>query len=232
MLCYNLSNVVAYSDVLDGLLVTGISTDIDPFFYGEKIAHKATNPRPKKTQFEWAITKKMLDMNKPVLGINNGMQIINVVMGGTLCQTLSVEPQDAYNHQQQTPLIFPHHEVILDKNTNLYEYIGEACSNAGAEDGAPQSIILETNSYHRQAIKTLGARLRAGAISRDNVVESIESTELRFCVGVQWNAEFFVTAADRALFKAFIVAAAGGEKAPPAKTKGKAKVANSARQVA
>jgi putative glutamine amidotransferase len=206
MLCYNLSNVETYSRVLDGLLVAGVSADIDPVFYGENV-HKTTNSRPKKTQFEWAISKRMIDMNKPVLGINTGMQIINVVQGGTLCQNFAEERRDAYNHQQQAPLIFPHHEVIINKATKLCGYIGDFASNRATplrEDST--SIVIETNSYHRQVIKTLGERLKESAVSPDNVIESIESTELDFCVGVQWNAEFFVTAADRAIFSAFIAA--------------------------
>jgi len=66
----------------------------------------------------------------------------------------------------------------------------------------------KVNSLHHQAVGELGERLAVTGRARDGIVESIEATDNRFVIGVQWHAECLVARADQAaLFRAFVQAA-------------------------
>jgi putative glutamine amidotransferase len=74
------------------------------------------------------------------------------------------------------------------------------------------------NSFHHQAVDTLGERLTITARAEDGTVEAFESAGNRFVVGVQWHAECLVDHDEQAaLFAALVdasaerAAAIGGE---------------------
>ncbi len=48
--------------------------------------------------------------------------------------------------------------------------------------------------------------LGGSSIALGGVIEGIELPGHRFCLGVQWHPEYFVTDADRKIFEAFITA--------------------------
>lgn len=207
LLCYNTSSLETYADLLDGLLLAGVSFDIDPALYGETTRHKTTIIRPERTQFEWAITKLMLDRNKPVLGLTAGMQLINVILGGTLYQHILEEVPGAENHTQDSPLLTLQHAVTIDSASEMAAAIRtyDATYARSLETPAGE-LCVETNSYHHQCVKKLGTSLKAVACTKDGIVEAIESEALRFCWGIQWNAEFLLTPVDYAIFKTFVEA--------------------------
>ena len=64
------------------------------------------------------------------------------------------------------------------------------------------------NSAHHQAVKDPGAGVAVNAVAPDGVIEGIEAPDYRFCLGVQWHPEFAISAADQAIFRAFVAAAA------------------------
>ncbi len=209
MLCYNASNIGKYIDVLDGILVAGSAFDIDPSLYGERERHKTTISRPMRTQFEWAIIKKMMDRDKAILGISGGMQLLNVIDGGTLYQHVPEGLPNALNHTQYKAMTYPHHDVEIFPESILYQEIFQYDEVFATSVSQPASGALRVpvNSYHHQGVKRLGRHFHVVAKTSDGLIEAIESTQLRFCVGVQWNAEFCLTPADWALFRAFIAAA-------------------------
>lgn len=206
LLCYNLSNIAQYVRILDGLLIAGVAFDIDPVLYGEDFRHKTTVTRPSRTQFEWAMTQKMMDQNKPILGITGGMQLINVMLGGTLIQHILEEVPSAEIHTQNTLLVYPQHTVEIHEGTEFYKEICQFDSSYtdSIKNRHKNVLCIQTNSYHHQSIKKIGQNLRITAQTRDGIIEGIESTFFRFCKGVQWNAEFLMTPVDMALFKAFV----------------------------
>ena len=63
---------------------------------------------------------------------------------------------------------------------------------------------IQVNSAHHQAVKELGKNLIISGLARDGIVESIESTEHDWCIGVQWHPEFLITKADKLLISSFI----------------------------
>ena len=51
-----------------------------------------------------------------------------------------------------------------------------------------------------------GPRAVVNAVAPDSVIEGIEASGARFCIGVQWHPEFFIDAGDRRIFDALIAA--------------------------
>jgi putative glutamine amidotransferase len=73
--------------------------------------------------------------------------------------------------------------------------------------GGEQAAV---NSFHHQAVDTLGAGLVAVAHAPDGVVEAIEATDRRHYRGVQWHAETLVDRpAHLSLFAGLVAAATG-----------------------
>ena len=110
-----------------------------------------------------------------MLGICRGSQVLNVAFGGTLYQDIEAMHEGAQQHNQE--------EVTP----------GATCHRIKIEDG---SILAElygaearVNSFHHQAVKDLGAGLKATAHAYDGIVEGFQAEDYPFVVGVQWHPE-------------------------------------------
>ena len=187
---HDIKNVKLFINTLDGLLITGGNFDIDPNIFGASNIHKSINLKKHRTNFEMAITKLMLNKNKPVLGICGGEQLINVLYKGTLIQHIPDEINLPLEHEQRNPRNEAGHEVEILKNTKLYSIV--------------KSKKLEVNSAHHQAIKKPGKGLIVNALSSDGVIEGIEDPNKNFCIGVQWHPEFFINDGDKKIIKYFV----------------------------
>src|SRR5262249_6001936 len=97
----DLSCLDNYLDRISGLLNTGGAFDIPPAAYGQSSREGMGITKPPRTSFELALTRAALDRNLPVLGICGGMQLLNVVLGGTLIQDISREVPNAHEHEQR-----------------------------------------------------------------------------------------------------------------------------------
>ena len=194
-LIHDLNLVEDYLSLIDGLLITGGEHDVDPALYGVQERHPTVLVKPQRTNFEMAITRAALEKNMPVLGICGGQQLINVALGGTLIQHIPDEHLESLDHNQGDIRHEPCHPVKILKNTMLDQIIGK-------ED-------LAVNSIHHQAVKDLGQGVAANAIASDGIIEGIEATKYKFCLGIQWHPEFNVSTQDASVFKAFIEATRG-----------------------
>jgi putative glutamine amidotransferase len=181
-----------YLDRLDGVVVTGGAFDIDPALFGAAERHPTVTTKDRRTSFELALTSGALDRDLPVLGICGGQQLLNVALGGSLIQHIPDEVADALTHEQKTPRDQTSHPVAVVEGTRLHAIVGRT--------------EIAVNSTHHQAVKTVGAHLVVDAVAPDGVIEGIEDPRRRFCLGVQWHPEYRITAADTALFAAFIAA--------------------------
>jgi putative glutamine amidotransferase len=65
---------------------------------------------------------------------------------------------------------------------------------------------MRVNSSHHQAVLNPGAHAVVNAVAPDSVIEGIEDSRFRFCLGVQWHPEFFIEPGDRRIFDALIAA--------------------------
>jgi putative glutamine amidotransferase len=182
----------AYLERISGVLVTGGAFDIPPESYGEKASEAIGVLKPSRTSFEAGLTRAALDRNLPVLGICGGMQLLNVVLGGTLIQDIRTELPQAYEHEQRHDRHQPHHPVDVKDGTLLSELLGKG-----------QVMV---NSTHHQAPKTVGEKVVIGAVAPDGIIEAIEAPSYHFALGVQWHPELLMSSipVHFTLYKTFV----------------------------
>jgi putative glutamine amidotransferase len=181
------------ADGLDGLLLTGSHSDVDPQRYGESPRPGLGPLSPLREQQDWAWLETVFERGLPVLGICYGCQVLNVFLGGSLYQDIPSEVPGAVDHDPETPPTQPAHEVRLHEDSMLYRWIGRS--------------RLMVNSSHHQGIKTLGPRVRPVAWSPDGLVEAFESIDSNPPLwGIQWHPEWMVghDRAARAIFEMFV----------------------------
>ena len=188
-LFHTLSNVRDLVGLIDAVIITGGNFDINPSFYGEKNTHSRSIKKT-RSSFEKNICEACLKHNIPILGICGGQQLLNVCCGGTLIQDIKKFKDNALNHEQINPRNQTSHSVKLNKQTKLFKIINQS--------------KIQVNSAHHQAVNQLGKNLVISSVASDGIIESIESTEHDWCIGVQWHPEFLITKADKLLISNFI----------------------------
>jgi putative glutamine amidotransferase len=175
---------------VDGLLVSG-GRDIDPARYGAQ-AHPALGAgSAHRDAAEIPLVAGALERGLPVLGICRGMQVLNIVRGGTLHQDISAFPPEARDHtggdletyeaacvaalgRGEAPE-HPSHAIRLRPDSVLGRILGPAA---------------EVNSYHHQAIDRLGSGVEAVAWADDGIIEAIELPDAAaLAAGVQWELQ-------------------------------------------
>ncbi len=185
----------AYLDRIDALVVTGGAFDVDPALYGDGERHATVTLKEGRTAAELALTQGALARDLPVLGICGGEQLLAVALGGTLLQHIPDSVANALEHEQPNPRHEPGHPVKVVPGTLLHRIVGAA--------------EMQVNSAHHQAVRAPGPHAVVNATAPDTVIEGLEDTRYRFCLGVQWHPEFFIDPGDRRIFDAFIAACRG-----------------------
>jgi len=159
--------------LVDALILTG-GSDIDPASYSVEADPHSKPTFPLRDAVEVALARRAAELDRPLLGICRGMQLLNVAFGGDLEQHLP----DRLGHARHSlrPGFFGDHEVRLAPGSL-------AARVAGAERHA-------VKSFHHQGVGRLGDGLEASGCSADeDLVEAIEAPERRFALGVLWHPE-------------------------------------------
>lgn len=206
MLPYDYDLIDDYINSLDGLVVVGGYFDINPARYNEKEIHKTVKLNEIRENFEHEFISRALNIKTskknglkiPFLGICNGMQLLNVLHGGSAIQHIPDENGNYMNHEQShndqfNDYAIPYHDVIIKEGTHLAKII--------------ENEKIKTNSSHHQAIRNTGKGLQISANASDGIIEAIEDPNHNFCIGIQWHPEFDISNADRKIFEKFIAAA-------------------------
>lgn len=182
-----------FVNICDGFLFTG-GADIDPKRYGEQPKDTCGIIQYFRDEFEFNMFQMVIQTSKPIFAICRGAQLINVALGGTLYQDLPSELPTQIAHRQREEKFSPSHEVRVLGNTPLYQM-------TGAER-------ICANSFHHQAVKTLGNGLEVMAIADDGVVEAFYLTGQRYLCAYQWHPErlYAIDADNRRIFDDFIKA--------------------------
>ena len=182
---------------LDGVLLPGSNTDVDPQYYGEEPHPKLGTVIPEKDDTDRLVLAEIERRNLPLLAICFGMQALNVFRGGTLIQDIESQVKGCIKHEQGMPATRISHSLKIDK--------GSILSSLAAAKSAKGAIRV--NSSHHQAISKVGKNLKAVAWAKDGVVECIEETRKgKFALGVQWHPELTATRDpfSREIFELFI----------------------------
>ena len=156
-------------DMLDGLILAG-GSDIDPAAYGAQQHPETGTTWPERDRFELGLGTRALERDMPVLGVCRGMEMLNVIQGGTLIQHL-----DDLSLHRHTPGVFSDHSVRLDPGSLAARVVG-------AEH-------TEVKSAHHQGLDQLGEGVVASGWADDGLVEAIELPDRAFAVGVLWHPE-------------------------------------------
>jgi putative glutamine amidotransferase len=180
---------------LDGLIVSG-GGDVDPARYGAAPHPETGAPNRDRDGWELALLDAALVTETPVLAICRGIQLLNVVRGGTLHQHL---PQVVGNDEHSGPDCgFGRHLVR----------IGTAGALGRVLAGSGDEVWLDAPTHHHQAVDRLGDGLVATAWAADGTVEGLEvNGGTVFAVGVQWHPE---EGDDPRLFQALVAAGVRG----------------------
>jgi len=169
----------SYVDMCDAIVFQG-GTDLAPESYNEKPIG-AWKGDAYRDAYELHLFDIAFNLNKPILCICRGMQLMNVYFGGTLYQDLKTQFPDAIVHRNAKAYDTHSHRITLLKNTILHDAYG-----------MDTAVV---NSVHHQAVKRLGRGLDIEAFSLpDQVIEAVTYTaNHRFILGVQWHPEFAYT---------------------------------------
>lgn len=177
---------------LDGLLFAG-GVDLQPCLYGEQKHPSVQIVDPQLDAFEVALATWALQRDLPILGICRGMQLINVVLGGTLYQDISTQYPDSLKHwRRDLPRTELVHPVTIEQGSLMEQILS--------------TRQLFVNSFHHQAVKDPGKGIHICGWADDGIAESLEMPGYRFVMGVQGHPEEIYQAvpAFARLFQAFI----------------------------
>ena len=181
---------------LDGILLPGSDSDVDPLRYGAQPHPQLGAVHPLKDETDLLLIDAAERKQIPIFAICFGMQVLNVSRGGTLIQDIESNLPEAIKHEQGAPRDRASHRISLAEKTRLSE--------------VAQVQAAAVNSHHHQAIETLGANLVATAWATDGIIEAVEDPRPdRFVVAVQWHPElgWERDALSQRLFEAFVAEA-------------------------
>lgn len=191
---FNTDTSVAVEQIknIDGLILSG-GHDVFPLIYGEEPMQALGETFPERDYFDITLLKTAIELNKPVLGICRGHQLINAANGGTLYQDLSYNKELFIKHSQATKQNIPTHTITIEKNSFL-EDVFEGTSGI-------------VNSFHHQIINKAADGFKVIAYTKDGGIEAIEKIDdNNFIVGVQWHPEMMniTDTFSKKLFRKFV----------------------------
>ena len=189
-------DLAALLDGLDGLLLTGSPSNVEPSHYGGPPSREGTLHDPDRDATTLPLIREAVRRDMPILAICRGIQELNVALGGTLYQRIFEMPGRFNHRRRKGPMTLderygPAHAVKLSAGGRLLDLAGTA--------------ELMVNSLHGQGIDKPAPGLLVEAVAPDGQIEGVSLPAARFVVGVQWHPEYKAVANpfSLALFTAF-----------------------------
>ncbi len=181
---------------VDGILLTGSPSNVEPTRYGGAASAPGTLHDPERDATSLPLIPAAVAAGVPVLGLCRGFQEMNVAFGGTLWQRL-----------QEVPGYLDHRENKDDPLEQQYASVHTVTLSAG---GILRTLsdreVIDVNSLHSQGVKDLAPGLVVEARASDGLIEGFSVAGApAFAVAVQWHPEWRVmsNSFSTALFAAF-----------------------------
>jgi putative glutamine amidotransferase len=186
----------ALLDRLDGLLLTGSPSNVEPDHYGGPPSQEGTLHDPDRDATTLPLIREAVRRDLPILAICRGIQELNVALGGTLYQRIFEMP-GRFNHRRRKG------PMTLDERYGPAH--GVALTPAGFLARLAGAAEIMVNSLHGQGIDRPAPDLFVEAVAPDGQIEAVSLPGARFVVGVQWHPEYkpLENPFSRALFAAF-----------------------------
>lgn len=178
---------------LDGLLIPGSPSNVQPALYGGPAAPEGEMEDPDRDAFTLPLIRAAVARGLPVLAICRGLQEMNVAFGGTLHSRLHVlDGRD--DHRGHGGTSAERYQMRHDVQAEglLREITGQA--------------RFRVNSVHMQGVDRVAEALAVEAVAPDGTVEALRPKESKgFHLAVQWHPEwrYHEDAPSTAIFRAF-----------------------------
>ncbi len=181
---------------VDGLLVTGAKSNVNPSLYGVEPSAAFEPYDDARDATSLPLLRAAIERGVPVLAICRGMQELNVALGGTLATEIQAMAgrmdHRAPEQGTQAERFAIRHPVKISPDSCLARILDEDS--------------VRVNSVHRQAVDRLAPGLAVEAVADDGTVEAVSVKDAKgFVVGVQWHPEYWAKsdAPSRRIFEAF-----------------------------
>ncbi|WP_432464034.1 gamma-glutamyl-gamma-aminobutyrate hydrolase family protein [Agarivorans sp. QJM3NY_33] len=182
---------------LDGVLLTGSHSNVDPQLYAA--SHHEPRLDPGRDRLAFAIVDYSRQQGLPVFGICRGFQEMNVALGGSLHHQVYLR-EGAIEHREPETKDFAvkyasQHPLKLNPQGKLAQWL--------------DTEQIEVNSLHNQGIDQLAEGLQLEAIAEDGLIEAYCLAEHPFFYAVQWHPEWQAAQnpLSQVLFSQFVAAA-------------------------
>ena len=182
------ANLAQIAREFDGFLFTG-GPDVDPVHYGREKLETCGGITPERDEMELKLFRMVFELDKPILGICRGLQLINIALGGTLYQDIPTEaPSNVPHRVLDKPLARDVHGIEVEPDCPFGDL----------------PLTLWVNSRHHQAIENLAPGLKVRARATDGIIEAVYMPEKPWIRAVQWHPENFRNDLSRCVFEEFI----------------------------
>jgi len=168
-------------DALDGVLLTGSPSNVEPHHYGGAQSRTGTAHDPARDATTLPLIRHAIDRAVPLFAICRGLQEVNVALGGTLHQLVH-EVEGRWDHRSpKSPdadiNYGPAHDIEIADGGVLHRLLGER--------------RVRVNSLHAQGVDHLAPRARLEAIAEDGQVEAFSVPDApAFALALQWHPEY------------------------------------------
>jgi putative glutamine amidotransferase len=168
---------------VDALVLQG-GSDVAPESYGETPIRPEWAGDGVRDRYETELVRAAMSLDRPVLGVCRGLQMLNVIFGGSLIQDIGTQCPGFLTHREFERYDQLQHEVSIEPDSWLARmYPGHARGRV--------------NTVHHQAIKGLGGGLQVEARSvPDGLIEAVRyqpapaEISAPWIYAVQWHPEF------------------------------------------
>jgi putative glutamine amidotransferase len=178
-------------DGLDGIVLSGSGSDIDPSWYGARKIAACGDIHTERDKTDFLLLEEAFRRRLPVLAICFGVQSLNVFLGGTLIQDIPSQRPKALNHVLSRRAPSNRKLAVARKNPeNFCAHLIEVSPQTLLATLVGARSTVRVNSSHHQAIDRAAAELKVTAVAPDGIIEGVElKSKNHFVMGVQWHPE-------------------------------------------